>query len=248
MPLTKSGWGFLMALIGLIFLASYGFSLHDEAKSGKLPDWWTVHKVWAYSTLLIAFMAMMIGTGRKDRLLGIMIDSRNRYSLSKAQMTFWTILVLGTVFTMIIWNTAQPPVDVKNPKNILPFLNIPTFLWALMGISTISLIGSPLILKDKELAGELLPSGATPKDAKFSDLIFGEEKGSEEQVDLGRVQMLLISMVVGISYTVLIAAHIGEAAEFGKVGINGFPDMDGGLLGLIAISHVGYLSYKVIKK
>ena len=117
-----------------------------------------------------------------------------------------------------------------------------------MGISTVSLVGSPLILKDKEAADELVPAGESSEDAKFSDLIFGEEKGTQDQIDLGRVQMLLISMIVGISYTVLIATHIGGSAAFGKAGINGFPDMDGGLLGLIAISHAGYLSYKAIKK
>ena len=217
----------------------------------KMADFSSVHFIWISSLLLIAGMVALIGIAKTGHPFGIAIDARNRYSLSRAQMTFWTILVLGTVYTIIIWNTGHSPVPVAvadkadKAAKALPFLFVPSFLWALMGISSISLVGSPLILNNKP-AGELPAANATGRDARLSDLVFGEETGNQGTVDLARVQMLLISIIVGVSYTVLIAARIGEDAKTGA--IKGFPDMDGGLLALIAISHAGYLTYKVVKK
>ena len=231
--MTKSSgpaW-FIIAAILLVGLAIIGVF--------PKPPVLHILVIWVISIGLIGGMIASIGYSKTGRASGIAIDARNRYSLSQAQMVFWTILVLATVYTIIIWNTGHPPSKDQ------PFLKVPNFLWALMGISSISLVGSPLILNNKP-AGELPAANGEPREARLSDLVFGEETGNQGTVDLARVQMLLISIIVGVSYSVLIAARLGE--EAGKGAIKGFPDMDGGLLALIAISHAGYLTYKTVKK
>ena len=45
------------------------------------------------------------------RIDGILIDDRNRVSLSRFQWVVWLLLILGSYFTEMIWNISQgaPP-------------------------------------------------------------------------------------------------------------------------------------------
>lgn len=90
--------------------------------------------------LLLGFMAVT-GHGTTGRWVGVLIDGRNRLSLSRLQMVTWTIVVLSAYYTAVLWRLTGEltPTD----------LAIPQELWLAIGISVTSLVGTPLILSTK---------------------------------------------------------------------------------------------------
>lgn len=76
-----------------------------------------------------------------------------------------------------------------------------------MGISTTSLIGSPLI-RSPQLKQKLLALNTRAEEAKFADMLCGEGKSkdgtSAPTLDFAKVQMFYITIVVMIAYTGLI--------------------------------------------
>src|SRR5262249_33120764 len=134
-------------------------------------------------------------------------------------------------------------------------------LWALMGISTASLIGSPLIQTTKKLQDPkpeavekasaalnestdeinknsqgLLYSNGGIKDAAFSDMFEGDEVGNTAYVDVAKVQMFFFTMVAALSYGTELFYWIASkpAAD-----LTAFPILSGGLVAILGISHAG---------
>jgi hypothetical protein len=137
-----------------------------------------------------------------------------------------------------------------------------------MGISTTSLVGSPLIkstktakkpnaaertstfnlmakegVDTKELAskGQIVVNTTLEK-ARWSDLFKGEEAGNAAQLDLSKVQMFFFTLILVIAY----AAALGSAFTGTTPKIDSFPALDSGMLALLGISHAGYLVHKAV--
>src|SRR5262245_24605672 len=102
-------------------------------------------RVWAWilTLLLLAAFAAVAGQGITGVWAGLLIDERNQISLSRLQLAMWTIVVLSAFFAAALSNlaTGQP-----NPLAV----TVPGELWLLMGISTTSLVASPLIKSTKQ--------------------------------------------------------------------------------------------------
>jgi len=73
---------------------------------------------------------------------GLLVDERNKMSLSRLQMILWTIIVLSGFLTVALLNIRSRQADALS-------ITVPPQLWLLIGISTTSLIGAPLILNTK---------------------------------------------------------------------------------------------------
>ena len=91
--------------------------------------------------LLAAFTAIA-GNGIVGFWLGALIDERNKMSLSRLQMVLWTIVVLSGFLTAALRNVS---VGSSDPLKIA----VPKEIWLVMGISTTTLVGSPLIRSTK---------------------------------------------------------------------------------------------------
>lgn len=142
-------------------------------------------------------------------------------------------------------------------------------LWALMGISSASLVGSPLVLstkmrknpadpeKQKEAAGRhfgetadeveenregTLYGNSDIRDARFTDLFEGEELKNAAHIDLARVQMFLFTVVAAVVY----AAALYNVMGLNPGKMNSFPELSPGLLVLLGISHASYLGSKAV--
>lgn len=74
--------------------------------------------------------------------MGALIDQRNKISLSRLQLITWTIVILAAFITAAFWNLV-------NSKDGPLAIALPSEVWLLLGISTTSLVGSPLILSNK---------------------------------------------------------------------------------------------------
>jgi hypothetical protein len=213
---------------------------------------------WLGTLVLLTFFALVAGHGITGLWRGLLIDDRNKISLSRLQMILWTILVLSGFLVAGLSN-------VMNGQNDPLSISIPAELWALMGISTTSLVGSPLIMsnkkskpfKDEEKTrtfGLMEAQGVDIskldnkgqvvvnkhlEDAQMSDLFKGDEIGNAAQVDLAKIQMFYFTFILVLVYGVA----LGKVLAGGAV-INQFPPLHESMVALLGISHAGYLTSK----
>jgi hypothetical protein len=219
---------------------------------------------WVLILLLLAAFAAIAGQGITGLWSGLLIDERNKISLSRLQMTLWSIVVLSGLLTAALSNVAS---GQPNPLGIA----VPSELWLLMGISTTSLVASPLIestkkgvepsgeeknhtfaLLAKQMRAENIQDTVTnrgqlvinvqPESAQWSDMFRGEEIGNAAHLDLGKIQLFYFTVVLVLAYAVALGtAFAGSAARIGE-----FPALDSGIVALLGISHAGYLTHKAI--
>ena len=100
----------------------------------------------AVISLMTGFIAL-IGKLITGRWSGILIDERKKMTLSRFQLVMWTLIVLSAFLTIALERiyASATGTTIADPLAIA----IPSELWALLGISTASLVGSPLILRTK---------------------------------------------------------------------------------------------------
>jgi hypothetical protein len=210
---------------------------------------------------LLGSFAVVAGHGVTGLWLGLLIDTRNKVSLSRLQMTLWTILILSGFLAAVI-------VNIDNGQTEPLAIAIPAELWLLMGISTASLVGSPLIMGIKKgrpanedeknraliqlahqavnpaqvaIRGQLIVNQQAEA-ARIADLFQGSETGNAGKVDLGKLQMFFFTLILLFAYGTALAALFNGAASK----IVALPAMDAGMLALLAISHTGYLVNKAL--
>jgi hypothetical protein len=221
---------------------------------------------------LMALFTTITGHGVVGLWRGLLIDERNKLSLSRLQLTLWTIIILSGFLTAALWNVANAPYGV-NPLAI----GIPQQMWLLMGISTTALVASPLILSTKktepadtrgtaqdarneeearmkaDMKQQNIHPDAIgtqgkvviwmwPEDSRLADLFQGDEIGNQAHLDLGKVQMFFFTLVLVFTYVVMLAHSFSQAAAI----ITEFPSLDQSMVALLGISHAGYLTNKAV--
>jgi len=200
---------------------------------------------------------------------GALVDDRNVVSLSRFQIMAWTVLVLSALIAASLWNVFHTKLEA--PLNIA----IPETLWFLMGISTSSLVASPLILQGKKNSEpdekEMLKTfdllaqkgysfdkltnqgqvfaNSSSEHARWTDMFTGEETGNAAHLDLNRLQMFFFTVVTLLCYGVTIGHMFVDVTAntlLAGQGISHFPEISEGLVALIGISHTGYLAGKSV--
>lgn len=225
------------------------------------PRPWAFGGAWLCSMLSLIVFCAALGIGINDRPSGLIIDNRNRVSLSKFQAAAWTVVVLSSFISAVAYRLSQHLVDPVA-------LDIPSALLAVMGISATSLVASPAILSLKNSTSapsaealasatdtadkldEVSPDVAAgthgilyvrggPEDARWLDMFRGEEVTNAAYPDLGKVQQFLITVVaLGVyMYGLWAILTAGKAPT-------ALPDFSQNMAWLIGISHAGYLAYK----
>lgn len=214
---------------------------------------------WLVILTLLTTFTIVAGHGVTGMWHGLLIDGRNKMSLSRLQMLLWTLLVLSGFLAAALYNIAiwQP-----DPAAI----TVPPDLWLLMGISLTSLVGSPLIVNakkarpaDEEEAHRTLETlkrqvkskvrvvgqvvmNEQPEDAHWSDMFRGGEAGNATHLDLGKVQMFCFTLILVLAYGAALAAMFAGAE--GK--IMELPGLGSGIVFLLGLSHAGYLANKIL--
>jgi|ERR1044071_553238 hypothetical protein len=214
--------------------------------------------------LLLAF-TIIAGDIVTGSLRGVLIDSRNKISLSRLQMLLWTVLILSGFLTAVLVNIhrGQPdPLAIELPEQ----------LWALLGISTTSLVGSPLIKNNKKseqtntdalaknrsvmsdqgvntdnvnVEGQILVN-AKLADARWTDIFKGEEVGDGAYLDLGKIQMFFFTLITWFTYAIALGNELQKSVGSGAQKFSKFPALDTGMVALLGISHAAYLANKAI--
>ena len=228
-----------------------------------IPAAWFLSSGWNFLALIMLMLLFMITLGQNicGRPAGILINERKLMSLARFQMVLWTIIILSAYLTAAITRIKNGGIGdalgITLDKN----------LWGLMGISTASLIGSPLIqtskkaeepkdeavkkaetdLKEDETEikknsqGVLYCNGEI-KDAALSDMFEGDEVGDTAFVNVAKVQMFFFTVVAALSYGMDLFKWIGGQDFIKNSGA--FPLLSGGLIAILGISHAGFLANK----
>jgi hypothetical protein len=216
-------------------------------------------RVWAWVVmlLLLILISVVAGQGITGQWDGVFIDDRNKISLSRLQMVMWTVIVLSGFLSAGLANIGSGQSD---PLAVA----IPLELWLAMGISTTSLIGTPLIHSMKQdktpddvetartmdllvtnqkvdantmdTKGQLVVND-TPACARWSDLFRGEETGNAASLDLSKMQMFYFTLILVLAYVAALAALFSSSAG----AISALPALDQSAVALLGISHAGYL-------
>ena len=244
-PGTK--WHLLGSVAILVAIASVGLHVPQRA--------------WAWTGILILMtvFAVLNGHGITGAPWGILIDSRNKMSLSRLQMLLWTLVILSALITAILGNV--PLTD--SPMEIV----IPVELWVLLGLSGATAVGAPALLSTKrgkqadpnelqKTEKALGEQGAAPldteeksvvlrnkdiRDARFSELLKGDESGNAATVDLGKLQMFFFTFVLVCGY----GAAMYVLFQKGGL-VTSLPPVQEGMNVLLGISQTGYLATKAV--
>ncbi len=218
------------------------------------------NQIW-YSLLALAILLQgALGKTLCGTWKGVLVDERNVVSLSRVQMLLWTTLILTAILAAVLGNITNKNA-VQAANDYLPI--IPADLWMLMGISTGSLLASPLLLQpqktsqqptDKTVLELLVQQGyqtdqislngplfqnLSARQARWSDLITGEQTGNCAYLDVARLQMCFLTVIAIVIYTLLLNRMLAHPAW-----ITSLPPLNDGLLFVIGISHGGYLLSK----
>lgn len=218
--------------------------------------------VWLVIMGLLAACCVVIGRGTTGLWAGVLIDARNRMSLSRLQLSLWTVLVLSAFLAIAMSNIRKDP--TADPLDI----GVPAQVWGLLGISTTSFVTAATIKSQKknlnatneatEKTTEALrkvgddpnkladPQGALvayqePGDASVSDLFKGDEVISAAYLDLGKVQVFFFTLIVVFAYAAAVGALI-----YGARNVSALPELSTGMVALLGISHAGYLTAKAV--
>lgn len=200
--------------------------------------------------LMIIFLGI-IGKAINERWSGILINELNVMSLSRLQIVIWTVIILSAYLTA---TTARIYSGHPDPLGIV----VDWQIWALLGISSTSLVATPIILDNKKKKTTTTDAITTyayseenmvgiafrnsnDTDAKFTDMFEGDEVGNEKYVDMSKVQMFFFTIISALSYIILLFKEF-----LGNIILDSLPTLPEGLIAILTISHGAYLSYKIV--
>ena len=229
----------------------------DQTWKGSLFGF--LHKFSAYltgtdpaagsTTILVPFLFLLIGIaglvialglGTKKRVAGVWIDTRNRVSLARAQVTLWTAVALAGYAALALFNIGFAGIvsSAADMAKFAAFPVMPASIAAALGIAAASPMISALILPTKDAPeksgiairgeedlrirgmpffgaeSEGLQKRASPRLASIADIFMGEEKANADTVDVSRLQNVVITvmLVLGFfSYLVAMTSSINAA-------------------------------------
>jgi hypothetical protein len=239
-------FGTLM-LATLVFLGLDGWWISSEAHA---PTGRTSILVWQWLAALVILLLAAIISGHlaKKRLIGILIDERDRVSLARFQWVAWFVLLFSAYFAGAIWNAfygADLPAIEPN-------------LFGTIGVVSGSAVISNLIVDNKKnqekpatLAADPRVKGVadinlTPDEATWAELFLGEEGANRDTVDVSRLQKLIITFILVIAYFgMLLSGFTQTSLTYESFNM---PAVGANFLLLLGASHAAYLAYKATPK
>jgi hypothetical protein len=127
---THRGWSFVLVCAALALIGCW-----NTVWIGHSAQWDFVG-TFALNCVIVA----IIGSAVNGCAYGVLVDNRNKVSLSKSQAALWTLLVLSAIVT-------AAGVNLKvGAQDILGF-DIPGQLLIAMGLSAGSLVATPALLR-----------------------------------------------------------------------------------------------------
>ena len=211
-------------------------------------------QAWLCVVAVMLISVGLMGWARCKDPLGVLIDERNRYSISRLQAIVWTVIVLGGLVAGAVANHRAG----SDPGHALDIVIEPEVL-SLLGISVGSAVTAQVIKSAKAAAPQAdIPSeerfaSATPRGMlavasapELGDLVESEGTANPDMIDIGKVQMLFVTAIVLGAYVLQLWDAFGQLGDRtpGTLVFSRMPSMDQGIATLLLISHAGYLVNK----
>jgi hypothetical protein len=222
----------LIAVVGVLILADIlAFTLANVPTADRF-------RLWAGTGLVVLVeVALVVGWATRKLVLGVLIDNRDRYSLTHLQVVLWTTVILSSV------------IGVGAAKGLagLPSELAPELL-ALMGIAGGSAVLTTAVKASKDTLGATARvarlgkverrNGTTKNITRRFAQIWMEEEGdlADEVVSITKYQSLLFTALAVVLY--VIAAWAERTV----------PELPGSVLTLLGISQGAYVGGKVPDK
>ena len=142
--------------VGRLFPAFFGWNIRQSTKPGLI----SLGRPMAMMMAGIVGLAIALGLGTKGDVFGIWINEQKRMSLARAQVSVWTVVILGGYTAVALFNAGMVGglvryvlADPDKMSLLAPFPSLPSALLAALGISVASPMISALIMKNKPKAG-----------------------------------------------------------------------------------------------
>ncbi len=122
---------------------------------------------WGIVALVSLLVLTVAGRQINGHWLGILIDTRNKYSLARLQISLWTIMVLSAFLAMALYrvrNTFGPGAPLNHEEAL--DIRFPEELLLAMGISAASFAGATLIKSNKTTRQITIEARTTPESAQ----------------------------------------------------------------------------------
>jgi hypothetical protein len=194
---------------------------------------------WAVAAGILLFGMGAAGRISSGSSLGILRDNRGRYSLSHVQILLWTLVILsliaGVAAGRLLGDAAGGPLGFTVPDSVL----------ALLGISIGSTVAARAIKAGKNTRRQAHIAASDRRDPPHLAQILLVEEGrqADRLVDVTKVQSLVITIVLVVSYVAMAVSEIRKAGSAAE--LTSLPDVAGTFGALLAISHAGYLAGKL---
>jgi hypothetical protein len=233
---------------------------------GAAVELWLVHVVldlrpqlgFLVDAATLIGLLELLGVAVNGNPLGILIDERNKMSLSRLQIAVWSVLILsafGAIGLSRVDASVEDPLAVAIPEELL---------W-ILGITATALVGTPLIHRlqseqpsardaagaaaitarigtGQRMVGRLV-TNTTATGAKWTDIFMGEGASTFDHIDVGKVQMFYFTAIAALVYAVSVFHDLGGESLPASL-----PAVSGGLAALLGLSNGAYLVNKAVPK
>jgi hypothetical protein len=207
-----------------------------------------MRSVWiAWPVVLVAMVLVASGVGyaRGKSIWSIFIDTRDTWSLTQFQLVLWTFTIIPVLVAVVIGRATKIPSTAWD-------VTVPAQVWGLLGISLGSTVLATAIKSQKNDppgnplgAGDRVLTRTEAKKARISDMFtYDEGAGSLARLDVTKFQNFVFTVALAGTYLWNCLWLFSQAKT--PSDITGLPAFSGVALGILAISHAGYLTGKVI--
>ncbi|MFN8591172.1 MAG: hypothetical protein U0031_06870 [Thermomicrobiales bacterium] len=230
------------------------------AASTDEPSNWQL----TWFTMIVILTAFTLGVGRAltGTWKSLLIDERNKQSLSRLQLVLWTILTTSAIIAAVAWNIHRHDTD---PMGI----HVPMELWILMGISATALVGSNFIkgqqtgitlgsgeadarlqeIRQGDLDSQrVLATNASQTQARWTDMFRNEGIDAGHTLDIGKIQLFLFTIISVLAYAATFARMAYHPATDTLPARFEFPALENSFIALLGVSSFFYLANKAGKQ
>jgi hypothetical protein len=191
--------------------------------------------LWSASAVALLALACIVGLRATGDPFAILLDDRERFSLSRLQLVAWTAVVLSLL-------KSVAALRILAGRDALA-ISIADELLVVMGIALgTSAVAEALKSSQDASHPEQVAVGRPSDRPRWVQLFLAESgAGADRTIDVAKFQNLLLTVVVIVVYCANVLRTLGgKGAE-----IDALPGFSQTMLVLVGVSHVGYLAGKL---
>jgi hypothetical protein len=193
---------------------------------------------WALSAAVLIVVAVALGYAVGRGFLGVLIDTRGRYSLTQLQIVLWTLVIIPLI-SGVFWARL-----LDDAATALSFA-IPGELLGVLGITIGSTVAATVVKAQKDEQRADFIAASDPTRPPSLKQIFTVEEGefADRAVDVTKFQNFWFTIILVAAYVGLCVARFNELGSISM--LTTLPGFDANFVTLLGISHAGYIAGKL---